>query len=83
GVQYQGVFEGRDDDVLGLGFAKGVFSNQAGYSDEHESVVEVYYNAQISPWMAVSPSVQYVTNPGGDTANHDAVVLGVRSQMAF
>ncbi|MHC4680845.1 MAG: carbohydrate porin, partial [Planctomycetota bacterium] len=38
GVQYQGVFEGRDDDVLGLGFAKGVFSNQAGYSDEHESV---------------------------------------------
>ncbi|MHC4539847.1 MAG: carbohydrate porin, partial [Planctomycetota bacterium] len=49
----------------------------------HESVVEVYYNAQISPWMAVSPSVQYVTNPGGDTANHDAVVVGLRSQMAF
>ena len=32
GFQYQGLIEGRDDDVLGVGFAKGVFSNKASNS---------------------------------------------------
>lgn len=83
GFQYQGLVEGRDDDVLGLGYAKGTFSTEAGYADAYESVVEVYYNAQIAPWMAVSPSIQFVDNPGGDNAVEDSVVFGLRAQSAF
>ncbi|MHC4555596.1 MAG: carbohydrate porin, partial [Planctomycetota bacterium] len=42
-----------------------------------------YYNAQITPWMSISPSVQYVTNPGGDSSISDAVVAGVRALITF
>ncbi len=88
GLQYQGLLDGRDDDVLGLGFAQGIFSNNASttYTEEYESAVELYYNARVAPWLAVSPSVQYITNPSNpdnaETAD-DAVVLGIRVQMFF
>ena len=83
GMQYQGLIEGRDDDVLGIGYAKGIFSTEAGYAATHESVFEVYYNAPIAPWISLSPSVQFVDNPGGDSTVDDAVVVGLRAQGAF
>ena len=85
GFQYQGLIDGRDNDVLGVGFAQGVFSNSADttYTDDYENAVELYYNAQVAGWLNISPSVQYITNPGGNKAASDAVVLGVRIQMTF
>jgi len=84
GIQYQGLIADRDDDVLALGFAQGVFSNQAtNYTNDHETVCELYYSAKLSPWLAVSPSIQYIANPGGDQTASDAVVIGVRLQMSF
>lgn len=83
GFQYQGLLEGRDDDVLGLGLAKGIFSTEAGYSREYESVVELYYSAQIAPWIAISPSLQFVENPGGDDTVDDSIVFGLRAQSSF
>jgi len=85
GFQYQGLLEGRDDDVLGVGFAHGVFSDMASstYPEDYENVLELYYNAQISPWLNVSPSIQYIVNPGGTKGTSDAVVLGLRLQMRF
>lgn len=84
GVQYQGLIDGRDNDVLGLGYANGIFSNKAKdtYPKDHESVFEVYYSAVVTNWMTLSPAVQYVTKPGG-TDTSDAVVLGVRAQISF
>jgi carbohydrate-selective porin OprB len=51
GFQYQGLIEGRDDDVFGVGFAQGIFSDRAclTYTDDYESVLEVYYNAKMTP----------------------------------
>ena len=84
GLQYQGIFEGRDDDVLGLGFAHGEFSNKAmDFSEDYESVLEIYYNAHVTPWLSLSPSIQYIANPGGAKDITDAVVLGLRVQMEF
>ena len=85
GLQYQGLFEGRDDDVLAIGYAHGVFSDRADstYTEDYESVTELYYNARVTQWMAFSPSVQYVTNPGGDNSVRDAVVVGVRTLITF
>lgn len=31
GLQYQGLFEGRDDDVLGIGFAQGILNPSIQY----------------------------------------------------
>jgi porin len=85
GVQYQGLIHGRDDDVLGLGYAHGTFSNDASatYTEDYESVWEVYYNAQITPWFAIGPSLQYISNPGGVNTAKDAVVVGLRAAITF
>jgi len=87
GLQYQGLFDGWDDDVFGLAYARGVFANRAAldYPADYESVLEAYYNAQITPWFVFSPSIQYVANPtsGEGSTSKDAVVFGVRAQMTF
>ena len=89
GMQYQGLLEGRDDDVVAIGFAQGIFSDYVGandgedYTENHENALEIYYSAQVTPWLAVSPSIQYIANPGGNKTTSDAVVLGVRVQVSF
>jgi porin len=84
GLQYQGLIHSRDDDVVGLGFAHGTFSGDASdYTEDYESVWEVYYNAQITPWLAAGPSLQYITNPGGVDTSKDAVVVGFRAAVTF
>jgi len=85
GFQYQGLFEGRDNDVLGFGFAQGVFSDSADttYTDNYENAFELYYNVALANGLNISPGVQYIANPGGNKAVSDAVVLGLRAQMIF
>jgi len=85
GFQYQGLIDGRDDDVLGIGFAQGTFSDKATatYLDDNEKVLEVYYNAQVTPWLNITPNIQYIANPAGTGTVKDAVVVGVRAQMVF
>ena len=83
GAQYQGLIPTREDDVLAFGVAQGQLVEDAGFTSPHETVMELYYNAAIAPWLSISPSVQYVKNPGGDRSLKDAVVLGFRVQMSF
>lgn len=84
GAQYQGLIPTRDNDVLGFGFAQSILSGELRRLDgvDRESVYELYYNAQISPWLTVTPDVQYVVNPGADEGR-DSFVVGVRLQMSF
>jgi porin len=85
GIQYQGLFDGRDEDVLGVGYARGFFSDKASvtYTEDYESVVETYYNMVITKWARLTPSIQYVANTGGDKNNKDAVIFGTRLQVTF
>ncbi len=87
GLQYQGLLDGWDDDVFGLAYARGVFANRAAsdYPADYESVLEAYYNAQITPWFVFGPSIQYVANPtsGEGSTSKDAVVFGLRAQVIF
>jgi len=87
GLQYQGLIEGRDEDVLGIGYSRGFFSDNdsASYPEDYESVLEAYYNVQVSPWFVVSPSIQYVANPsdGAGTKTSDAIIMGLRLTMIF
>jgi porin len=85
GFQYQGLIEGRDDDVLGVGFAQGIFSNGASitYSEDHENALELYYDIRFAQWMKFSTGLQYIANPGGAKGVSDAVVFEMRTQMFF
>ncbi|MDP6636870.1 MAG: carbohydrate porin [Phycisphaerae bacterium] len=82
GVQYRGLIPTRNDDVLGVGWATGVRSRQSGATGD-ESVIEAYYNIRIAPWLNITPSVQYISNPGGSASTDNAAVLGLRMQISF
>ncbi|MHC4842370.1 MAG: carbohydrate porin [Planctomycetota bacterium] len=89
GFQYEGLLEGRDRDILGFGFAQGFFSDYdganegIGYSEDYESVYEVYYHTNVTPWLEITPSLQYVVNPGGDESVDDALIFGTRAFIVF
>ena len=64
-----------------------------GPERSYEAVMELTYRAEVAPWLHVQPDLQYIVNPGGHAANPadptgrsaepDAVVLGLRTVMAF
>jgi porin len=82
GVQYAGLFEGRDDDIIALGIGYGILPNNGEFTVDSETVYEAYYNAQITKWLYVTPDIQYIHHPAEADAT-DALVIGARVQMFF
>ncbi|MFM8339648.1 MAG: carbohydrate porin, partial [Fluviibacter sp.] len=105
GIAYIGLFDGRPEDIIGLGFAWAKFTPylngqiagqnaQAGTQTPMataESVIELTYQAPISPWLTLQPFFQYSMNPGGkapmpnnpNQAIPSATVVGLRANVAF
>lgn len=81
GAAWTGAIPSRDVDVLGLGITGALVSDD--FLPDDEWIVETFYKAQITGWFYLQPGLQYVLNPGGDSSNDDAVVLGVRAGIAF
>ncbi len=79
GLQYQGFFGHRDNDILGLGIAYGDFSRDIDYLKGHETVIELYYDMRLSECMSISPDLQYIDNSGA----RDSLVAGVRMQLTY
>jgi porin len=60
---------------------------------DDESVIELTYMAQVTPWWQVQPDLQYVVHPGGhaplpnEPAQNrtigNATVLGLRTTITF
>ena len=87
GGQLTGLIEGRDEDRLGFGFAQAIqsddFHNEIRPRANRETVYEVYYAYQATPWCVITPDLQFITNPGGDKGDRDAFVAGVRVRLWF
>lgn len=56
---------------------------EAGYTEVYESVFGLYYIAQIVPWMAIGPSLQFVDNLVRDNEVDESFVFGLRAQTSF
>ena len=85
-IQYEGLIATRDKDVLGIGVGQGILADE--YSRVHpgadrETVYEMYYAIKMTPWLTISPDLQYITNVGGDADDGDAFVAGLRIKMSF
>jgi porin len=60
---------------------------------DFEAVLEVTYKAEITPWWSLQPDLQFIFHPGGNVASPNdpngtqampnAIVLGLRSTIAF
>jgi len=81
GAQYEGLFPGRNRDILALGWAQS-FTRGGEFDEPYEGALESYYRARVTPWLHLSAHVQYIVNPGSDDVD-DAVTLGLRSQITF
>lgn len=84
GVSWVGPLANRPDDEFGVGITSVEFSDRtaAGFVEDHETAYEVFYRISITPWLAVQPDVQFITDPGGDGTS-DATVATLRVQLTF
>jgi len=70
GLVGKGVVPGRPLDDFGIGWARSEFSDNFvpymrstfGLGLEHEDAIELYYNASVTPWLSISPSVQIINS---------------------
>ena len=107
GVNLKAPLPGRDDDTFGIGFGIAQVSSAASGFDKDvnfygtspypvpvrgtETFLEITYQIQVTPWLAVQPDFQYIYNPGGGIANpnnpalrvKNEAVLGVRTAVTF
>jgi porin len=107
GVTYKGLLPDRALDALGIAVSYARIGNAARRLDRdqvlftgierpirnYETVLEITYEARISPWWLLQPDLQLVFHPGGHVANPvpaplsrpipNALVLGLRSTITF
>jgi porin len=105
GLASKGLIQGRPLDKAAIGFA--YMRMSSGYIDNvryenqyqqssqpipsFESIVEIDYQAVVSPWLLLQPFMTYVINPGGKAprpqnnqmAIPNATVIGLRTIVAF
>lgn len=105
GLTYKGLLPGRDDDTLGVGFAyakmssdlsdlaraRNSFTRDSQPIPSSEAVIELTYQAAVTPWLSAQPFFQYVIRPGGNAPDPDkpgspignASVFGLRVAGTF
>jgi len=94
GVGGKGIIASRPDDRFGVGWYYARFSDDLKNNLRvlrrglrNEQGVEAFYNIQVTPAVAVTPTLQVIIDPaarGPNPASDDyALVFGVRLQMDF
>lgn len=91
GVLAQPLFPSRPDSSLSVAVAQARTSaalREAAVGagaplGREETVFELAYSDQVTPWLRVQPDVQYVRRPGADRAVDDALVLALRFNVGF
>ncbi len=84
GTQWVGAVPGRDNDIAGLMLSWARLSDEpgAGFTDDAELAVELFYKLQLTPYLSFKPDLQYIANPGGAGLD-DAWVATLRLELVF
>jgi carbohydrate-selective porin OprB len=87
GLQASGAALGREGDTLGIAYGVAIIGDdwEAAESGNwgNEEHLELYYNYQVNDSLAISPNLQWVQNPNGETDNDDVWVFGLRAQLGL
>ena len=91
GFNFSGFIPGRDNDVAGIAVARSHVSSDfsdasvlsGGLPSTAETVIEATYKVQMAPWWSLQPDFQYIITPSGVEGSQNAVVLGLRTTVAF
>jgi porin len=82
GAAYHGLIPGRSDDNTAVGFYYGKISTSVP-SGSGEKVIELDYSWWATPWLGVTPDLQYVLTPSGGSSSRNAAVIGAQFQIQF
>jgi porin len=91
GFNFTGFVPGRLYDVAGIAVARSHVSSDYSASQivqgsplsTAETVVEATYKIQLAPWWSFQPDAQYIVTPSGVQGSPDAIVIGIRTSVAF
>jgi porin len=108
GLVLKGPHASRPDDLAGIAFSFASVGDHVTALDrdnrtfnnlpnrpvrDFESVIELTYQAAITPWWTIQPDVQYIIHPGGGIPNpnsegglkqvDDTIVVGARTTLKF
>jgi porin len=81
GLVATGPLAHRPRDVLALGVAYGAYS--PSLPQVSELTLELSYAIALSPGFSLQPGLQWIVNPGGDTATPNSLALGVNAVLSF
>lgn len=87
GLQYLGLLPRRGEDVLGVAVYQAIGSRR--YREavaprfRRETGIELYYRIAALPWLAVTPDLQYIADPGATGAADDALQGTLRFRVTF
>jgi porin len=86
GLVYTGLFDSRPEDDVG--FAIGITHVNDRVADEEgiegsEYAAELYYTFRPNAALQFRPNLKYVYRPGGDRANGNVFVLGLKTSASF
>jgi porin len=65
GFSWTGPLPARPKDILGITLQYVHLSDSADLPKSYEQTIEGFYRCQVTPWAAIQPDLQYITNPGG------------------
>lgn len=74
GFCFKGILPNRPDDTASFGYIYGQYQ----HNNHFESVIELNYWIQWSPWLSIVPDFQYIIHPKGHASIPNAVVFGVQ-----
>jgi porin len=87
GLEWSGPTPARRGDALGLAVYQMIASPEhrraVPGAFHRETGVELYYRIALLPWLALTPDVQYIVEPGASPRAGDALVTQLRVRMAF
>jgi porin len=91
GVTLAAPVPGRDNDSAGIDFGLGKVSDRAADADLDaglkprgtEELIELTYQAQITPWLIAQPDLQYIWTPGGGIQDPNAPSHSLRNELVI
>lgn len=86
GLLYHGLFSEREDDIAGVAVTFNHASDKyrrLNNADSNQTSVEATYRAQLNPWFALLPTLQYFHNPNMDPALKNTWIIGARAEISF
>ena len=88
GINYTGLFPGRDKDLLGLAVSYTKISNDYVVNNipvhsGHETVLEATYRFWVNDSLHLQPDFQYIFDPGAFRHLPNTVVIGMRFDLTF